>query len=76
MRLREWIQEQIKEKGHKSKKAALKALEGKIKGQGGETVSFITLQNSERGLVLTKYSKAEAIEKATEGKVTVKELCS
>lgn len=76
MKLKEWIKDRVARELHHSKKEALLWLKERIEKQGGETVSFITLQNVEGGKLLSKYAKAEAIEKATGGEVTVKELCS
>lgn len=75
MKLNAWIQLQI-DAGHaRTKTEALRALEKAIIKQGGETVSFVTLQNTEGGKLLRKFPKAKAIEKATGGRVTVTELC-
>lgn len=38
-------------------------------------VSFLTLQILERGGKMQNYDKAKAVSEATDGKVTIKDLC-
>lgn len=75
MRLGAWVKREIEEKRGTSVRDVLIKLQVKIKNAGGETVSFVTLQSVEKGQRVSKYPKAKAIEDATGGDVTVKELC-
>lgn len=79
MKLGAWVKREIEEKRGTSVRDVLIKLQDKIKLEagenGGETVSFVTLQSVEKGQRVSKYPKAKAIENATGGAVTVKELC-
>lgn len=84
MKLGTWVEERIKEEKAAGRKASAKSvLEGLACSIGelacaktvSDTVSFVTLQGVAKGARLSKYTKAQAIEKATDGKVTIAELC-
>ncbi len=75
MKLAAWIQERIDKGIYTHRKDAYRMISGSILAQGGETVSAFTIENTARGMRLKQYSKAKAISVATEGKVSVEELC-
>lgn len=75
MKLGEWIQGEITNKRATGKKDAYKRLAEAIKESGGETVSSLTIESAAGGMLIKKYPKAQAISKATGGKVTITELC-
>lgn len=75
MKLRDWIRSEITEGRASGKKDAYKRLAESIKGAGGETVSPLTIESAAGGMLIKKYPKAQAISKATDGKVTIAELC-
>lgn len=68
MNFPDWVSERTKSE-KVTKTEVLRAL-GKKAG-----VSMLTLQHMATGGKLSRYDKAKAVETATEGLVTVKELC-
>lgn len=75
MKLQEWITGQIDAGCAKGKKDAYRLLAEAIRAKGGETVSAVTIENTAGGKRLTRYEKAKAVSDATDGKVSVAELC-
>lgn len=69
MTLTEYVNQQMQTTGKTSRRAILEPLSVKA------GVSFTTLSNVDRGARITRYDVAKAIEGATRGAVTVRELC-
>ena len=75
MRLGEWIKGQIEAGIYPGRKAAYRAISEVIASKGGETVSPPTVEHAAGGLLLNSYRKAKALSEATDGQVTITELC-
>lgn len=75
MKLDEWFKGQLAAGYASGKKAAYARMAQDITAEGGETVSSVTIENAANGKRLTKYEKAKAISEATDGQVTIAELC-
>lgn len=68
MTLEEWVVSEVA-KGNTNKTSVLRDLADR------SGVSLVTLLSVAKGMPITMYPKAQAISAATEGQVTVKELC-
>jgi DNA-binding phage protein len=68
MTLEEWVAAEVARTGQ-NKTSVLRALSEKAQ------VSLVTLQSVAKGMPLMLYPKALAVSRATDGQVTVQELC-
>ena len=73
MQFADWIVKEIKRRKKTEPKVNKTQIIREISEKCG--VSKVTVENASRGLTLQRYDKAKAISDATDGKVSVAELC-